>query len=82
MVLPNIAVLSVLAAPAPQSSTSTATGLTGSAAAATQSMVYVTLAATPEQAKLLNLVNATGIPAFALTPANILPDKNPVQLHG
>lgn len=81
MVLPNVVVLSVIAAPPPQSSTSTsATGLTGSAAAATQSMVYVTLAATPPQAKLLTLVNATGIPGFALTPQNIPTDNNPFQL--
>ena len=68
LVLPKVYVLSVTTAQPTQSSTSgTTTTLSGSAAAASQGAVFVTLAATPQQAKLLVLLNQTGIPSFALT---------------
>jgi len=67
MVLPKIYVLSVTTAQPAQGSTSgTGTVLAGNAAAS-QGVVFVTVAATPRQAKLLLLLNQTGIPSFALT---------------
>jgi pilus assembly protein CpaB len=80
MVLPNVSVLSVIVAPTPASSTTTGSVLPG-VQAASQGLVYVTLAATPEQAKLLTLVNATGLPSFALTPQQIPLDPTPAQFR-
>ena len=44
--------------------------------------MYVTLAATPKQAKLLVLLNQTGIPSFALTTndSGVTADPQPAQL--
>jgi pilus assembly protein CpaB len=67
MLIPSVSVLSVTPAPSPQASSSGSTTLPGSAAAALQGVVYVTLAATPQQVKLLTLVNEAGIPSLALT---------------
>jgi pilus assembly protein CpaB len=82
MVLPKVEVLSVTPAPVPQTSTSgTGPVPAGGAAAATQGAVFVTLAATPQDAKLLVLLNATGIPAFALTTSSsgVTADLQPAQ---
>jgi Flp pilus assembly protein CpaB len=79
MVLPNVSVLSVSVAGSGTSTSTSGTLLPG-AQAASQGIVYVTLAATPEQAKLLTLVNATGFPSFALTPQTLLPDPTAARL--
>lgn len=83
MVLPKVYVLAVTTAQPPQGSTSGAgtTTLAGNVAAS-QGVVYVTLAATPQQAKLLVLLNETGLPSFALTTnsSGVTPDSQPAQL--
>jgi pilus assembly protein CpaB len=82
MVLPRVQVLSVTPAPVPQASTSgTGSVLASGTAAAAQGAVFVTLAATPHEAKLLVLLNATGVPAFALTTSNsgVTADLQPAQ---
>ncbi|HEX2322880.1 MAG TPA: Flp pilus assembly protein CpaB [Streptosporangiaceae bacterium] len=66
LVLPRVYVLSVTTAPPAGSTSAPGTTLASNAAAA-QGALYVTLAATPQQAKLLILLNATGLPSFALT---------------
>jgi len=82
MVLPKVQVLSVTPAPVPQSLTSgSGAVVAGGTAAATQGAVFVTLAATPQDAKLLVLLNATGVPAFALTTSSsgVTADLQPAQ---
>jgi pilus assembly protein CpaB len=66
LVFPRVYVLSVSTATAAQGST-LAPGTTLAGNAAAQGVVYVTLAATPQQAPVLMLLNATGLPSFALT---------------
>jgi pilus assembly protein CpaB len=83
LLLPSVTVLSVTPAPEPQTSSSgTGIGLTGAASSATsQGVVYVTLAATPEEAKRLVLLNEAGIPSLALTSGSgISPDPAAAQL--
>lgn len=83
LLLPGVTVLSVTPAPAPQTSSSgTSIGLTGAASSATsQGVVYVTLAATPQEAKRLILLNETGIPSLVLTSGSgISPDPVAAQL--
>lgn len=83
LLLPSVTVLSVTPAPEPQTSSSgTGIGLAGAASSATsQGVVYVTLAATPEEAKRLVLLNEAGIPSLALTSGSgISPDPAAAQL--
>jgi pilus assembly protein CpaB len=81
MLIPSVSVLSVTPAPSPQASSSGSTTLPGTAAAALQGVVYVTLAATPQQVKLLTLVNEAGIPSLALTDGSgVSPDPTAAQL--
>jgi pilus assembly protein CpaB len=69
LMIPSVTVLSVSPAQVPQASSSgTGSALTGAAAsAALQGVVYVTVAATPAEAKLITLLNAAGIPSLGLT---------------
>jgi Flp pilus assembly protein CpaB len=80
LVLPKVYVLSVTTAPPAGSTSAPGTTLASNAAAA-QGALYVTLAATPQQANLLLLLNATGLPSFALTTpsSGISPDYQPVH---
>jgi pilus assembly protein CpaB len=80
LVFPKVYVLSVSAAP-PQGSTSAPATVPVINAAASQGVVYVTLAATPQQAPFLMLLNETGLPSFALTTSSsgITPDSQPVH---
>lgn len=77
MVLPKVYVLSVTTGQAGQGSTSGTGAVLAGNAAASQGIVYVTLAATPTQAKQLLLLNQTGIPSFALTTTTLPLDPNP-----
>ena len=85
LLLPDVEVLSVSAAPPPSTGTTSSDGavLTSGATAATgQGAVFVTVAATQSQAEQLILAAQTGLPYFALTTldSGITRDAQPAQL--
>jgi pilus assembly protein CpaB len=85
LLLPDVEVLSVSAAPPPTSGTTSSDGtvLTSGASTATgQGAVFVTVAATQKEAEQLILAAQTGLPYFALTTldSGITRDTAPAQL--
>lgn len=84
MVLPKVEVLSVIPAQSAQGSTSGSAPVVSGpgSSAASQGAVFITLAASEHDAKLLILLSEAGLPYFALTTpsSGISTDPTPAQL--